>query len=93
MEAEIAAAVASRRGGLGEAGMSVRPVTLPSFEHLNALRRVVMLAECAAFHRRAGRHPARSLQRADRGPAGPGFALSASDYCARCPRVAGVERF
>lgn len=94
VDAEIAAAVARAVTVLGEAGMSVRPVTLPSFEHLNALRRVVMLAECAAFHReqvvtRRHRYNEQTVARLD-----PGFALSAADYLrALSARSPVLERF
>ena len=63
-------------GVLAEAGMSARPVTLPSFEQLNALRRVVMLVRVRGVPPRAGRATGAGLQPADRGAPGPGLRRS-----------------
>ena len=94
VDGDIAAAIERALAVLTDAGMSARPVTLPSFEHLNALRRVVMLSECAAFHReqvvaRRGEYNAQTVARLD-----PGFALSAADYLrALAARGPILERF
>jgi aspartyl-tRNA(Asn)/glutamyl-tRNA(Gln) amidotransferase subunit A len=65
---------------MAELGLAVRTQEVASFRSLNALRRTLMLAECAAYHRAwiaAGReryNPETANRMA------PGFALSAVDY-------------
>ena len=80
VDGEIASAMQRAVAVLVDAGLTARPVRLPSFEHLNALRRVVMLAECAAAHRdrvlaHRDRYNEQTVARLD-----PGFPLSAADY-------------
>ena len=94
IDAGIAAAVDRSVQALSEAGMPARPVRVQSFDRLNALRRVVMLAECAAFHReqvlaRRGDYNPQTVARLD-----PGFALSGVDYLrALSARGPLLERF
>lgn len=75
--ARIAEAAVAALAGLG---LTVERRRVPSFDRLNALRRAVMLAEFAAFHRE---HVAKDRARFNpetlaRGL--PGFALSAVDH-------------
>ena len=94
IDGEIASAVEQAVQALGEAGMSARPVRVIAFDQLNALRRVVMLAECAAYHReqvlaRRGDYNPQTVARLD-----PGFALSGVDYLrALSARGPVLERF
>ncbi len=80
--------------GLGAVDVAVSRLTLPPIEPLNALRRVVMLAEVATRHedlvtaRRAAYNPY-TLARLD-----PGFEISATTYLrALGYRAAAVRRF
>jgi len=94
VDSGVAAAVEEAVRDLTAAGATARPARLPSFDGLNALRRVVMLAECAALHREQvrdhrERYNAETMARMD-----PGFALSAADYLrAASARGPFVEQF
>jgi aspartyl-tRNA(Asn)/glutamyl-tRNA(Gln) amidotransferase subunit A len=80
VEAEVAGSVEGAAGVLTEAGMRVRRLGLPPVGAVNALRRVVMLVECAALHRervaahRDGYNP-QTVARME-----PGFQFSGVDY-------------
>ena len=94
MDPEVAGAFERALEMLGAAGMAQVPVEVPSFDALNALRRLVMLVEVAALHR----------ERVETGPAAfnpqtvgrmePGFALSGVDYArALAARAPSLRRF
>ncbi|MEK0082796.1 amidase [Benzoatithermus flavus] len=79
---------------MADLGLSARPQTVASFKSLNALRRVIMLAECAAYHREwiATARDRYNLETANRME--PGFAFSAVDYLrAVSARATLLERF
>ena len=94
LDAEVALATGRAVDGLAEAGMGRRRVTGPEVAPFNALRRPIMLAECAALHRdrvAAGRgcYNPQTLSRME-----PGFAASAVDYVrALAARAPLVRRF
>ena len=94
LDAEVAVATGQAVDGLAEAGMRPRRVTVPDFAPFNALRRLIMLAECAALHRDRvaagrGRYNPQTLSRME-----PGFAASAVDYVrALAARAPLVRRF
>ena len=75
--------------------MTVRPVELPPFDQLNALRRVVMLAECAAYASRAGgRRGAATTTRRRWRDWSPASRSRASTMCGRWPPAGRCcERF
>lgn len=94
VEPAVAAAVTAAAEVLAGLGLVVEPRPMPSFDAFNALRRVVMLAECAALHReriarQRDRYNASTLERLL-----PGFALSAADHQrALAARARELERF
>ena len=94
VDAEVAGSVEAAARVLAEAGMSVRRVELPPFGPLNALRRVVMLVECAAFHRERvassrDRYSPQTVARME-----PGFQVSGVDYTrALAARAPLLKRF
>ncbi len=80
LEAEVAIAVAEAVDRRGRAGMPVSRVEVPAFAPFNALRRMIMLVECAALHRdrvatARERYNPQTLSRME-----PGFPVSAVDY-------------
>ena len=86
--------VEAAAGVLAEAGMArAARSALPPFEAINALRRVVMLVECAALAPRAGGRPPRRLQPADGGADGAGLpVLGRRLRCGRWPPAAPLLR-
>jgi aspartyl-tRNA(Asn)/glutamyl-tRNA(Gln) amidotransferase subunit A len=94
VDAEVARSAEGAAQVLAEAGMRVRRVELPPFGPLNALRRLVMLVECAAIHReqvigQRGRYNPQTVARME-----PGFATSGVDYArALAARAPLLERF
>jgi aspartyl-tRNA(Asn)/glutamyl-tRNA(Gln) amidotransferase subunit A len=94
VDASVAAAVDEAVRDLTAAGAVVGPARLPSFDRLNALRRVVMLAECAALHREQVRDHRERYNPETTARMDPGFALSAVDYLrAVSARGPMLERF
>ena len=94
VDPEVAVAVDDALKVFRGLGAEVVPAALPSFGPLNALRRVLMLAEAAAIHRNLmGAHlDAYNPQTAGRMM--PGFALNAADYVqALMARGSLLERF
>jgi aspartyl-tRNA(Asn)/glutamyl-tRNA(Gln) amidotransferase subunit A len=94
IDAEILAARDEALRVLADLGLAARPRQVASFRTLNALRRIVMLSECAAYHREgiAGRRESYNPQTATR--MDPGFAFSAVDYLrAVSARAWLLERF
>lgn len=80
LDAEVAVAIGRAVDGLAEAGMQVDRIAMPDFAPYNALRRLIMLAECAALHRdrvasARERYNPQTLSRME-----PGFPASAVDY-------------
>lgn len=94
IDPEVATVQAEALRAFADLGMVARPVAVPSFKSLNALRRVIMLAECAAYHRETiassrGRYNPETAHRME-----PGFAFSAVDYLrAASARAMLLERF
>ena len=94
VEPEVAAAVETATDLLAGAGMAVRRIELPPLGPINALRRVVMLVECAALHReqvagRRGDYNPQTVGRMD-----PGFQFSGVDYArALSARAPVLRRF
>jgi aspartyl-tRNA(Asn)/glutamyl-tRNA(Gln) amidotransferase subunit A len=75
-------------------GAEVVPAALPSFGPINALRRVLMLAEAAAIHRDLISARADAYNPQTSGRMMPGFALEATDYVqALMARGPLLERF
>ena len=91
---EVAAAFRNAGTALAACGCTVVPAGVPSFTLLNALRRLVMLAEVAALHRERveaeyGRFNAQTVARME-----PGFGVSAVDYArALAARAPTLRRF
>ncbi len=91
LDPEVAAAFDRAIADLAGAGMRATRMAIPPFVPLNALRRLVMLAEIAALHRerveaRPGDYNPQTLSRME-----PGFAISSVDYvralAARAPML------
>jgi aspartyl-tRNA(Asn)/glutamyl-tRNA(Gln) amidotransferase subunit A len=94
VDASVAGAVENAVLDLTAAGATARPARLPPFDGLNALRRVVMLAECAALHRERMRGHRERYNPETTARMDPGFALSAVDYLrAASARGPMLERF
>ena len=77
---EVASAFGEAMRSLRELGARIEPRSVPHFRPLNALRRVVMLGDAAAYHAgfvaaRRGDYAPQTLARLE-----PGFALSATDH-------------
>lgn len=91
---EIAALERDAMAVFRELGARVHEQPIPPLAPINAARRIVLMAECAALHRELVR-----TRRADYNPETlarllPGFALEASDYLrASALRVPLLERF
>ena len=94
IDSDVAATVEAAVRTLSGLGMTSRPCAVPSFTPLNALRRMVMLAECAGLHRESvaaerARYNPQTLGRME-----PGFAFAAADYLrALSGRGALLRRF
>lgn len=92
--AEIAALEREAMAAFRALGASVHEQPIPALAPINAARRIVLMAECAALHRELVR-----TRRADYNPETlarmlPGFALDAADYLrAVALRVPLLERF
>lgn len=80
VDPEIGTAVEQGIAVLRGLGLAAAPVTVPSFGMLNALRRVLMLTECAAFHREHAAHRRQDFNPETINRMEPGFALSGVDY-------------
>ncbi|MDX6748870.1 amidase [Geminicoccaceae bacterium 1502E] len=75
-------------------GAKVAPRVLPGMERLNALRRVVMMSEAAAYHRELIRTRREAYNPQTTSRMVPGFALSAVDYLtALSARATCLEEF
>ena len=90
LDAEVVVAVERSLASLADAGMRICRVAVPAFGPLNALRRLIMLVECAALHRERvetarGRYNPQTLSRME-----PGFPVSGVDY-ARALGGAGAD--
>ena len=94
VDAEVAASVEAAAGVLAEAGMGVRRVELPPFGAINALRRVIMLVECAATHREQVANQREDYNPQTVGRMEPGFQFSGVDYVrALAARAPLLRRF
>ena len=91
LDAEVVVAVERSLASLADSGMRICRVAVPAFGPLNALRRLIMLVECAALHRERvetarGRYNPQTLSRME-----PGFPVSGVDYAralgARAPML------
>jgi aspartyl-tRNA(Asn)/glutamyl-tRNA(Gln) amidotransferase subunit A len=94
LEAEVAIAVGEAVGRLEQTGMRVARIEVPAFAPVNALRRLIMLVECAALHRdrveaARERYNPQTLARME-----PGFPVSGVDYVrALAARAPLLRRF
>jgi aspartyl-tRNA(Asn)/glutamyl-tRNA(Gln) amidotransferase subunit A len=94
VDAEVARIVDDALGVFLDLGASAVVAPVPDFAPLNALRRVVMLAECAALHHGRVRDRGDAFVPQTTGRMMPGFALSATDYVqALAARGPMLERF
>ena len=98
LDAEVVVAVERSLAGLADAGMRTCRVAVPAFGPLNALRRLIMLVECAALHqsgsRPRGRYNPQTLSRMEpqlpcpawtmRFRRARGAASMLRRFCARC---------
>jgi aspartyl-tRNA(Asn)/glutamyl-tRNA(Gln) amidotransferase subunit A len=94
LEAEVAILVGESVDRLAQLGMQVARIEVPAFAPMNALRRLIMLVECAALHRdrvvaARERYNPQTLARME-----PGFPVSGVDYArALAARAPLLRRF
>ncbi|MGD9508736.1 MAG: amidase family protein, partial [Geminicoccaceae bacterium] len=94
LEAEVAIAIGEAVDRLGRLGMRVDRIEVPAFAPLNAMRRLIMLVECAALHRdrveaARERYNPQTLARME-----PGFPVAGVDYVrALAARAPLLRRF
>ena len=94
VDEEVSVAVDEALRAFRGLGAQVAPAALPSFGPLNALRRVLMLAELAGLHRDLMGERLDAYNPQTSGRMMPGFALEAADYVqALMARGPLLERF
>ena len=94
VDEEVSVAVDDALWAFRGLGAQVAPAALPSFGPLNALRRVLMLAELAGLHRDLMSERQGAYNPQTSGRMMPGFALEAADYVqALMARGPLLERF